>query len=173
MSDQETMGNALANWPGFRRGAIGAILDEYERALREYIGVLEGVSSEDFERVLDTDTKDDDCRSIQTISRHVIGAGYGYAVTIRRAWGEEMERPATKPPSPDAVISELEKMFQFNLDTFRDDPADIDQKMEETHFEVSWGETYTPEQLMEHAIVHVLRHRRQIQKFVQALSSTH
>jgi uncharacterized damage-inducible protein DinB len=29
-----------------------------------------------------------------------------------------------------------------------------------------WGVTYDAEQLLEHAIVHVLRHRRQIEKFI-------
>lgn len=31
-----------------------------------------------------------------------------------------------------------------------------------------WGVTYDLEQLLEHAIVHVLRHRRQIEKFINA-----
>ena len=29
-----------------------------------------------------------------------------------------------------------------------------------------WGVTYNLEQLLEHAIVHILRHRRQIEKFM-------
>jgi hypothetical protein len=29
----------------------------------------------------------------------------------------------------------------------------------------SWGQLYDIEQLMEHAIVHVLRHRRQIEQY--------
>ena len=130
MADSKTMGSALATWPGFRRGAIGAILDEYEKALEVYVGVLEGVTAEDFVRILDTKTKDDDCRSIQTISQHVIGAGYGYATSIRRAWGEDIERPTIEPPGRNTVIFELKKMFQFNLDTFGDDPTEIDEKME-------------------------------------------
>jgi hypothetical protein len=35
----------------------------------------------------------------------------------------------------------------------------------------SWGQIYDMEQLMEHAIVHVLRHRRQIEKFKIVLSN--
>ena len=33
-----------------------------------------------------------------------------------------------------------------------------------------WGQSYDIEQMTEHAIVHVLRHRRQIEKFKQLLS---
>ena len=30
-----------------------------------------------------------------------------------------------------------------------------------------WGVRYDLEQLLEHAVVHILRHRRQIEKFIQ------
>ena len=36
---------------------------------------------------------------------------------------------------------------------------------------VRWGQLYDPEQLMEHAIVHILRHRRQIENFLEQLNS--
>ena len=36
---------------------------------------------------------------------------------------------------------------------------------------VKWGQTYDPEQLFEHAIVHILRHRRQIERFLLQLRS--
>jgi len=32
----------------------------------------------------------------------------------------------------------------------------------------SWGENYDFEQLLEHAIVHILRHRRQIERLLKA-----
>jgi hypothetical protein len=32
-----------------------------------------------------------------------------------------------------------------------------------------WGQHYDIEQMMEHAIVHVLRHRRQVEKFVEKI----
>ena len=32
-------------------------------------------------------------------------------------------------------------------------------------FQVSWGSTYDPEQMLEHAIVHLLRHRRQLERW--------
>lgn len=37
----------------------------------------------------------------------------------------------------------------------------------------SWGQLYDYEQLMEHAIVHVSRHRRQIQRFKEILRGGH
>ena len=41
-----------------------------------------------------------------------------------------------------------------------------DQEAVDTKMQVRWGPTYDFEQLFEHAIVHVLRHRRQIDRFL-------
>lgn len=57
-------------------------------------------------------------------------------------------------------------MFRYNEKLFDDYPdmetcvLDNDRKIN-----VRWGQQYDPEQLMQHAIVHVLKHRRQIEKF--------
>ena len=40
------------------------------------------------------------------------------------------------------------------------------QDISGTVINAGWGPTYDVEQLLEHAIVHVLRHRRQIEKFM-------
>jgi hypothetical protein len=41
-------------------------------------------------------------------------------------------------------------------------PGDEVLKLE---FKVSWGSTYNPEILLEHAICHLLRHRRQLERW--------
>jgi len=58
-------------------------MDEYERAAGELARILEVISDEDYPLIRDTETNDDDCRSIQTVVTHVIGAGYGYAGMLR------------------------------------------------------------------------------------------
>jgi DNA-directed RNA polymerase subunit L len=42
-----------------------------------------------------------------------------------------------------------------------DDPAIM-----KLSFTVSWGATYDPESMLEHAIVHLLRHRRQVERWL-------
>jgi len=150
------------------QGAIGAILDEMEKALQELKDVITPVSGDQLKLIVDHETKDEDCRSIQTILSHVIGAGYNYIVYCRRAQGEEIERMA-KPvlESISEYQQALDKMMEFNVQFFKDYPAvklneeDIDKR-----FVVPWGISYDVESLMEHAIVHILRHRRQIERFL-------
>lgn len=106
---------------GPRTGALGALVDEYERALGALAALLGTISDPAFERTRDPDTRDDDCRSVQTVVAHVTDSGYGYADMIRSALGADSTRP----------------------------------------------EPGLREQLLEHAIVHVLRHRRQIEAFLR------
>ena len=69
--------------------------------------------------------------------------------------------------SVDQYQSGLKDMFKYNEQLFVDYP---DIKLEEfdnnKKIKVRWGQQYDVEQLIEHAIVHVLRHRRQIERFL-------
>ncbi|MBI2419659.1 MAG: DinB family protein [Ignavibacteriales bacterium] len=151
----------------FRTGAIGALLDEYERAAEELKNVLLHVSEKHFTAVVDTVTQDPDCRSIQTIMNHVVRSGYGYANYIRQHLGDPwIERKEDyELVSPELASNELSKMFAYMVDTFTGKTDAIFENPEQNIIKVRWGQSYDPEQLIEHAIVHVLRHRRQIEKF--------
>ena len=152
-------------------GAIGALLDEYERAIKDLKNVLNTVTDTELITIVDTQTDDEDCRSIQTIMAHVVRAGYGYAILVRNYEGEKLVNPErVYLENSDAICKALDKMFAFNALLFDDYPNitleeyDTDKKMR-----VSWGQLYDVEQIFEHAIVHILRHRRQIERFLLKL----
>ena len=54
------------------KGAIGALLDEYERSIIELKKVITSISKEELIEIVDKETKDEDCRSIQRILSHVV-----------------------------------------------------------------------------------------------------
>lgn len=152
-------------------GAIGALLDEYEKAILELQDVIKGISKEKLTTIVDTKTKDPDCVSIQTILTHVVRAGYGYVVEIRKFLGEQLPYSSSVPLDDVAAYSDaLQKMFQYNVQLFEDYPT---LKLEEydalKKINVKWGQQYDVDQLLEHAIVHILRHRRQIERFLLKL----
>lgn len=156
------------------QGAIGALLDEYERAILELQKVIDGLNEKDLCLTVDLKTEDEDCRSIQTILTHVVRSGYCYIIEIRNSLGESIE--FTKKEilfTTEAYADALDLMFEYTEKLFVDFP---DIQLEETNREkkikVKWGQTYDVEQLMEHAIVHILRHRRQIQRFLEIINST-
>ena len=67
----------------YRPGALGAMMDEYERAAVELTNLLETVDAPRF--VVEYPPEAEKCRSIQKIMRHVIRAAYGCANDIRAA----------------------------------------------------------------------------------------
>ncbi|MFM2268285.1 MAG: hypothetical protein RL757_1726 [Bacteroidota bacterium] len=161
------------NIPIFFRenGAIGALLDEYERALRDLKTIVAHVSDGELTNIVDSATQDPDCHSVQTILSHVVRSGYGYAIYIRNQQGEKMPFHTSKQlKNSAAYIAALDGMFDFNVKVFEDYPNLV---LESHHAPqkilVSWGQLYDIEQLLEHAIVHVLRHRRQIERFLQQM----
>lgn len=152
-------------------GAIGAILDEYERAILELIDLIAPINSSELTTIVDSKTKDLDCQSIQTILSHVVHSGYAYAIYIRKSKGEEIDFPDKVLLSTvQAYQQAISEMFKANEQLFVDYP---DLKLEEhdsaKKMLTNWGQRFDAEQILEHAIVHILRHRRQIERFLLKL----
>lgn len=149
----------------YRQGPVGALMDEYERAAGELIEVLGSITDEEYERIRDTKTQDEDCRSIQTIVRHVIRAGYGYAGYMRAAWKREPVIRWDENVRRTEAPAELRKALAYMVETL-DGHWDMTDEESAIPMQTRWGVVYDFEQLFEHAIVHVLRHRRQIERFL-------
>ncbi len=149
-----------------RKGGVGAMMDEYERAAAELAGILRGIGDEEFERVRDLETQDEDCRSIQTIMRHVVRAGYGYATYIRIALGDRAERPTIPLARRLEVLDQLDAMLAHTVSVLDGKWEMSDKEIQGVRMNAPWGPTYDLEQMLEHAVVHVLRHRRQIERFL-------
>lgn len=149
-------------------GAIGALLDEYEKAIDEFIVLVSPITETELSTIVDYETKDEDTRSIQTILTHVVRAGYYYCVATRSQLGElvQMREIPLYQNTKDFILA-VREMFQYNVEMFETiSNGQIEEKQEEKKIHVRWGQTYDIEQLYEHAIVHILRHRRQIERYL-------
>lgn len=155
-------------------GAIGALLDEYEKALDELIVTISNLNQEALTGIIDSETKDEDCKSIQNILTHVVQSGYTYVVEIRKWLGENIEyRNKIKLLTAEGYKLALEEMFKFNEKLFFDYPnLELCEYNPNKKINVRWGQNYDIEQLLEHAIVHILRHRRQIEKFEEIIKAS-
>lgn len=154
------------------QGGLGAILDELKRASEELIRILTAVSNEEFVRIIDNKTDDEDCRSIQTICRHVIRSGYGYANYILTALTIPTNSPNVNDlqiQTADYASKEIREMVKYNIhNLYGLNRDEIEANMSSIRFTTRWNEDYGFEQILEHAIVHILRHRRQVEKFIGA-----
>ena len=141
-------------------------MDEYERAASELVRLIELIPEDDFMRVVDSETKDEDCRSVQTIMSHVVRAGYGYADYIREQLSIASTRPQPKLLSRQESLEQLDAALRYTVQTLDGRWEMSDEEITGTVIKSRWGAVYNVEGLLEHAIVHILRHRRQIEKFM-------
>ncbi len=143
-----------------------ALIEEYRRSVIDLKKILNNLSQTSFERINDKETSDPDCQSIQTITFHIIQSGYTYSNYIntisKRDWFEYNK----SIESPLKGIKELDKMLDFAEQSFDGIWYKTNEEIEAWKFNTRWNVTYDFEQLMEHAIVHVLRHRRQIENML-------
>jgi uncharacterized damage-inducible protein DinB len=156
----------------YRKGAIGGLLDEYERAIGDLLRIIEAVTDDVLVGVADSQTLDENCRSIQTVLSHVVSSAYSYAIYIQSLIGVLTVRPVKVfHLSAAGYVVDLKKAFLFTVEVFdeiRDD--ELERFDAGDKIMTGWGQLYDIEQLMEHAIVHILRHRRQIERFKVILS---
>ncbi len=152
-------------------GAVGALLDEYERAVSELKQCIVDISDFDLKEIVDPITTDKDCVSVQSILCHVVRAGYYYVDAIRNHFGESIEYKKSDIKSTvQEYLKALDEMFAYNVLLFEKYPKlKLEENVENKKIKAAWGQTYDVEQMYEHAIVHILRHRRQIERFLIAL----
>jgi hypothetical protein len=160
-----SQGYGFLDRPG-EPGPFGALMDEYARAADDFCRVIESLPGESFAR--EVASEDPDTVSIRAVCRHAVGAAHRYADYIRRARGlpfvERFELPPEAAESPAAVRPGLAEMLRYTeaaLAGWYEDPAPA----EKATFTVRWGPTYDPEMILEHGIVHLLRHRRQVERW--------
>jgi len=154
----------------YRSGALGALMDEYERAAHDLKQAIMTFSQHDFEKVVDAETTDEDCRSTKTIMNHVVGAGYRYANQIRIMLGIKPFIPEYKVDTPQEAVRAMDKVLILTANSVEGKWSLTTEEINETLQETHWG-FYNIEMMFEHAIVHILRHRRQIEKFLMQLEN--
>lgn len=150
----------------YRQGAVGALMDEYERASEELMRLVAGLTDAEFEVVRDPRTAEPECRSVQTVMNHVVSAGYGYAYYLRQAFSLGGSRVEVPVAGRAESLGQLRAMLAHTTATLDGRWQMSYEEMGAVQIQARWGPTYDVEQLLEHAVVHVLRHRRQIEKFL-------
>lgn len=145
-------------------GTLRAALDEYARAIRELDGIVRAIPTDKYSGITSPDDKD--YPDIATIMEHVIGAANVYvdyiedalAGTYRGRRGHTYQYDTS-----DAAISSVWHAFGRMAELLGTIKAFTEDDLAKVQFVTRWNQRYDIEQMLEHAIVHILRHRRQIE----------
>jgi uncharacterized damage-inducible protein DinB len=148
-------------------GPFGALMDEYARAAAAFCRTIDNLpeGALDWERP----SNSPDNASVRWLCAHVCGAARRYADYIRKARDLPHEKDFAFEPSALKTTDDVRARLVAALH-YTEGAIDGLYEAEEAtftaiKFQVSWGPIYDPEMILEHAIVHLLRHRRQIERW--------
>lgn len=150
-----------------RPGPLGALIDETERATHQLLALVEPLDDAAFDAPR-TDTGE--LRSVRAVVEHVLYAAFQYAGLQREAFGMD-ELPWTESPAKvvprTTLCVELGALPGRAWELLADRAHWTDDDLCACRMTASWGQTFDLEQLLEHALAHVLRHRRQIANWLE------
>lgn len=140
---------------------VEALLDVYARSLRLFCATIARLSHDEYERNL---LPDEELCSVREVCAHLIGAGVIYVNMIRERQG----MPALDHGFQTFSASAIQDRSAWLLDRTEESLARLrhasDEEICSFRLDATWGQQYDLEQLLEHAIVHVLRHNRQVER---------
>ena len=142
-------------------------MDEYARAAGEFCGVVESFDPARF--VAERASNNPSTVSPHAICVHVCGAAHRYAHYIRKARGvdfvDRYELDPSRLASPQDVRGLLAEAVIFTEATVEPLLGATEEEIQALSFPVRWGPRYDPEMIVEHAVCHLLRHRRQLERW--------
>ena len=148
-------------------GPFGALMDEYGRAADDFCRVVERFDPARF----DAERPSDNPQTVspRAICLHVIGAAHRYAHYTRKARGvafvERHEPDPSRLGGPQDVRLLLADAIVLMEETVAPLLQATEQEIQALSFTVRWGPRYDPEMILEHAVCHLLRHRRQLERW--------
>jgi hypothetical protein len=160
------MTTAFLRSPG-RPGAFGALMDEYARAAEDFCRVVETFDASRFRT--ERASVDVNTSSPWTICMHACSAAHRYADYVRKARGvdfvDRFELDPSAIAAPADVRTRLRESILYTEDTVEPLLGATDAQIQALSFPVRWGPRYDPEMILEHAVCHLLRHRRQLERW--------
>jgi len=144
---------------GYVYGGIRALVQLHDRHLRAFVGAWQRAVA-DGVRLPPTD--DPTCASLDAMLRHVLGAARGYMVWMCDVLQlpDPRIREVPKDPAPS-----LEEYVHHLLDRWDGPLRGIDQKAADRGVHPSrWGTEYCIDAMLEHAVMHPIRHTFQLER---------
>lgn len=150
----------------FRSRAVRSLVELHERELHEFIATWRRFCASGC--AMPEAHGDPDYESADKLVTHVQAAARGYLTWIR----EVLEQPITDLPivrDPAIVVPGIDGFIAETLEGWRRYLAPLeDAHLAPKQYLSRWGEPHTVEQMLEHAVVHPMRHRIQLERLIAA-----
>ena len=150
----------------FRSRGVRSLVELHQQELREFVSAWRRFVASG--KPMPEAHGDAHYESRERLVAHVQGAARSYLLWI---W-EVLERPIEGLPlirDADAIVPRLDAFMAETLDGWRRHLAPLeDDQLSPRQYLSRWGEPHTIEQMLEHAVVHPMRHRIQLERILAA-----
>ena len=148
----------------FRSRAVRSLVELHEPELRSFVATWRRFVASG--RPMPDAHGDADYESPERLVAHVQGSARGYLLWI---W-EVLEQPIGGLPlirDASVIVPRLDAFMEETLEGWRRhlEPLENEQ-LSPKQYVSRWGEPHTIEQMLEHAVVHPMRHRIQLERIL-------
>ena len=149
----------------YRSSAARALVDLHERELRAFMTTWHAAQRAGLSL---PPSEDPDCASLEALLHHVVGCARGYLDWICEILA--LPVPAATPlPGPEDLARAPGPVIDAVLAAWRGPLRDVDGRaLDRTEARSRWGVTYCVDGMLEHAVMHPLRHRFQLEELLRA-----
>jgi len=145
------------------RGARALVL-LHEWALREILPAWRRAKASHIQL---PSTPDPDYASLESLLHHALRAARGYMTWLCEKLG--LPDPGISPaPEASLVEQEVERYIEHLLERWRLPLADVEETRFGATHKTRWGEDMSCEGMLEHAVMHPIRHRFQLEELLEA-----
>ena len=149
----------------FRSRAVRSLVELHEREMRSFLEVWRRFVASDLP--MPAAHSDQDYESRERLAGHVLMAARGYLTRI----GDWVGRPVSDvdgSQDPHEIVSRASEFAENVLSAYRRSLAEITtEELEPQLHRTRWGELMSVENLLEHAVVHPMRHRIQLERILE------
>ena len=115
-------------------------------------------------------TDDPNYASLSALLHHVLRAGRGYLTWMSEKLG--LPDPGVDPaPPPGRVEKQAEGYLEHLLERWRAPLRDVEPARFEEQYTTRWGATLSIDSMLEHAVMHPIRHRFQLEELLEAAAT--
>lgn len=153
---------------GYRYRGARAMVLLHERQLPLFVDAWRRAKAADVDL---PHTNDPSYASMQTLLRHPLGSARGYMIWMCQAL--ELPNPALpEVPALEEVEAQADAYVAELLRGWRTPLRDVSpERFKGRTYTARWGDEYTIDAMLEHAVMHPIRHTFQLDEWIEAARS--
>ena len=149
----------------FRSRGVRSLVELHERELREFVATWRRFVASG--KPMPEAHGDSDYESAERLATHLQAAARGYLLWICEMLGRPIEG-LPRVVDPQIVVPRLDAFMAETLEAWRTHLAPLEnEQIADKQYLSRWGEPHTIEQMLEHAVVHPMRHRIQLERILE------